>query len=371
MDVTLNLLQQIILNVRNYILAIGVPLHTEIDKGTEPKLSIVKQSKEEVHGEILVKSTPHNSTCFTCLIPLQEYLPDNNFGLDAELFIPALKKSNSDGAQLKQTPDTSPKHAVLLIEDHTIAQTIACALLESLHCSCDVADSGEKALQLCQEKSYALIFMDIGLPDIDGYEITHRIRTASLSKNSQTPIIGLSAHLGKEHKTKCINSGMNAVLNKPLTFDSCLDILHSYLTPENQVAQSSFFNDLPAKASELLKLDTFPLLDSKEGIKTSGNKNLLSEMLLFLVNEGLPADLALMKNAYSHKDWDKAQQIAHKIKGGALYVGTIKMKMACQYFERYWKTGQQQYLEELYQQMIEVIEATLIEIRHWLMDPCP
>ena len=59
--------------------------------------------------------------------------------------------------------------------------------------------------------------MDIGLPDMDGYQVTHHIRVQEVAKKRHTPIIALTAHVGEENKQRCIESGMNAVLTKPLS----------------------------------------------------------------------------------------------------------------------------------------------------------
>ncbi len=89
---------------------------------------------------------------------------------------------------------------------------------------------------------------------------------------------------------------------------------------------------------ELLQIDQFALLDVKEGLETTGTEELLKQMIQLMVDT-LPDDLALMEKAYSSHDWDKAQHFAHKIKAGAVYLGTHRLKMACQYFERYFKSG--------------------------------
>ena len=73
-----------------------------------------------------------------------------------------------------------------------------------------------------------------------------------------------------------------------------------------------------------------------------------------------------MEEAHQSRDWDKTQQLAHKIKGGAIYVGTVKTKIACQYLERYWKTGHSELLEELYQQAVTVIHESMQEVNRWL-----
>ena len=54
------------------------------------------------------------------------------------------------------------------------------------------------------------------------------------------------------------------------------------------------------------------------------------------------------------------------LRGGAVYVATIKMKMACQYLERYWKAGHRDLFEKLYQQTLMVIDDTVKTINQWL-----
>nr|WP_272946944.1 Hpt domain-containing protein [Legionella shakespearei] len=88
-------------------------------------------------------------------------------------------------------------------------------------------------------------------------------------------------------------------------------------------------------------------------------------MLQFMLSS-LPEDINQLKAAHDTLNWEKAQQIAHKIKGGVVYVGAIRMKMACQYLERYWKSGQRELLEQLYQQLLHVINESMAAIEQWV-----
>ncbi len=344
------------------------PSHQGIYKGTGLGLSLVKQFIEELHGEIYVESAPQKGTCFTCLIPLQESLLNNTFGVEEEQC--SAKPQETASRNTFTPPNKAMQRGhILIVEDHIIAQNVARTLLNSLGYTVDIAENGAKAIEFWQRTPYDLIFMDIGLPDLDGYEVTQFIRTQELTLNSHTTIVALSAHVGEEHKKQCINAGMDAVLIKPLTLKNCTEIMQKFI-PEHQSLKAPYpttqNSSLNQQQDSWLYLNALPIFDANEGIKTTGNKTLLIEMLRFMINEGLPMDLEEMKLAHQSGDWDKTQQIAHKIKGGALYVGTIKMKMACQYLEHYWKTGQQEHLERLYQQAILVVEETLIEIKQWL-----
>ena len=349
------------------------PSYQGIYKGAGLGLAVVKQFIDELGGEIYVESESRKGTCFTCIIPLQEPLLDDSFGIDEkpEKYTRTLYKK-SYAQQIRPTINNATNHLfrVLVVEDNTIAQTVAKSILAQLGCDTHLAETGQKALELWKNGHYDLMLMDIGLPDIDGYALTHQIRIQELAKKTHTPIIALTAHAGDENKQRCIEAGMNAVLIKPLTAKSCTDILNAFI-PGYQSQRSipekvSYFSELPEHNDSLFQLSEFPVLDIEAGIKTTSNESMLSEMLTVMVNESLPQDLELIKKAHSTLDWDKTQQIAHKIKGGAIYVGTIKIKMACQYLERYWKSGQRDLLERLYQQTIEVIDESIHEINRWL-----
>lgn len=129
----------------------------------------------------------------------------------------------------------------------------------------------------------------------------------------------------------------------------------------------SYTSDLPKKEKDFFHLSAFPLLDETIGLKAvSNHKPLLIRALNLLQEQSLPADLRALQEAHTLENWEHAQEVAHKIKGGCSYVGAIRMKIACQYFERYWKIGGRDLLEQLYQQMIDTIDESMIEIKAWL-----
>jgi len=113
---------------------------------------------------------------------------------------------------------------ILIVEDTKIAQKTAAMTLSALGCLIDTADSGKEALEKFKPGKYDLIFMDIGLPDIDGYTVTETIRSLE-PQNNQTPIMALTAHMEDECRDKSSESGMNGFVSKPLTTDEAKRIL--------------------------------------------------------------------------------------------------------------------------------------------------
>lgn len=128
----------------------------------------------------------------------------------------------------------------------------------------------------------------------------------------------------------------------------------------------NYAQDLPQNDADLFVLDAFPLLDKNEALKLGFTEVVWREILKMLTEADFAQDVAQMESAYAKKDWDKVQQLAHKIKGGAAYVGTVRMKIACQYLERYWKMGKRDLLEKLYQQAIGVIHETVAAVSEFL-----
>ncbi|MBL7479551.1 response regulator [Legionella bononiensis] len=349
------------------------PSYQGIYKGAGLGLAVVKQFIDELGGEIYVESESRKGSRFTCVIPLQEPLLDDDLGINEELeelMNSPYEKTYAQEIKPVCPDNTQQHHQVLVVEDNLIAQIVANSILSKLNCSIDIAETGKTALEYWKSHHYDLIFMDIGLPDMDGYEVTHLIRVHELSKKTHTPIIALTAHAGDENKKRCIDAGMNAVLTKPLTAVNCADIIDAFIPGKSQEAadKNAFINvsELPEHHEALFDLSSFPIFSEEEGIKTTGNKATLEQMLVFMVEDSLPNDLQLMKEAHDNLDWDKTQHLAHKIKGGAVYVGTVQLKMACQYLERYYKSGQREQLEPLYQQVLKVIDQTIKEIVKYL-----
>ncbi len=116
---------------------------------------------------------------------------------------------------------------VLLIEDDDLIIKVTTHLLSNLGCQVDVARSGSEALQL-SHKTHDIIFMDLGLPDITGFELTSQIRQQP-NGDANTPIIALTAHGSNEDRDKCFAFGMNDYVLKPAAQEELAQMLHRWV----------------------------------------------------------------------------------------------------------------------------------------------
>jgi signal transduction histidine kinase/CheY-like chemotaxis protein len=120
---------------------------------------------------------------------------------------------------------------ILLVEDVEINREIVQALLEPTQLVMDCAGNGVEAVRMFSEAplKYDMIFMDIQMPEMDGYEATRRIRALDIPAAKTIPIIAMTANVFREDVEKCLNVGMDSHVGKPLDFDEVLKCLHSYL----------------------------------------------------------------------------------------------------------------------------------------------
>ncbi len=128
----------------------------------------------------------------------------------------------------KALPDVLMKKRILLVEDNEINQKVAQKMLEKLGCSIEIATDGLKALECIGQKDYDVVLMDCQMPNMDGYEAATRIREGQKQQN--IPIIALTANAIKGTLEKCIASGMNSYISKPISLDSLKDALYEQLS---------------------------------------------------------------------------------------------------------------------------------------------
>lgn len=106
---------------------------------------------------------------------------------------------------------------VLIIEDTPMARMAAKVLLSKYTNQISLAKSGEEAVEMCQKIKFDCIFVDIGLPGIDGVETAKQIREIPLQKNAQ--LIALTANENANLQKQCFSVGMKAFINKPIDED--------------------------------------------------------------------------------------------------------------------------------------------------------
>jgi signal transduction histidine kinase/DNA-binding response OmpR family regulator len=133
--------------------------------------------------------------------------------------------------------DNFGDYHLLLAEDMDINREIAIALLEPTRIGIDSVTNGAEALRMFSEAPdrYDMIFMDVQMPEMDGYEATRRIRAIGTPRARGIPIVAMTANVFREDVERCIEAGMDDHLGKPLNLDEMLDKLRRYLPQLEQI----------------------------------------------------------------------------------------------------------------------------------------
>jgi len=120
---------------------------------------------------------------------------------------------------------------ILLVEDVEINREIVQTLLEPAQLEIDCAENGVEAVRMFNEDpdKYDMIFMDVQMPEMDGYEATRRIRAMDTPAAKTVPIVAMTANVFREDIERCLEAGMNSHIGKPLDFKDVLEKLNTYL----------------------------------------------------------------------------------------------------------------------------------------------
>ena len=114
---------------------------------------------------------------------------------------------------------------VLLVEDTLINQKLAMRLLEKEGCQVDLAINGREAVAKWESGVFDLILMDVQMPEMDGYEATGSIRAREALAGGHIPIVAMTANAFKQDEEKCLESGMDAYLSKPVQREKLVEVL--------------------------------------------------------------------------------------------------------------------------------------------------
>jgi CheY-like chemotaxis protein len=197
--------------------------------GTGLGLTISKSIIEMMNGKIWVESKPGEGSVFGFSVKMKR----TDIKFDGRSTRVVVKGKND----IPQTA-TENDHGIfkgrkmLLTEDVEINREIVMSLLEPTGIEIECAENGAEAIQKfsAAPERYDIIFMDIQMPNMDGYEATKRLRALNIPRAAQVPIVAMTANVFREDVEKCLKTGMNDHVGKPLDLSEIMEKLRQYLS---------------------------------------------------------------------------------------------------------------------------------------------
>ncbi|MGD8110019.1 response regulator [Vibrio sp. TRT 17S01] len=227
---------------------------------------------------------------------------------------------------------------VLLTEDNEINQQIAIELMEGKGLSVTVANNGQEALNQLQssikQPPFDIIFMDLQMPVMDGYEASKQIR--SQPEYDDIPLIAMTAHAMVEERDRCLKLGMNDHVSKPIDPEVLFQTIRKWCESKlgtvtlessaNQIAPEKVnADDVKPVVNAPLELKDVTSLDFRNGmLRVAGNENLYKKLLSQLIDKEFnftdKLEIALEK-----EDYEFAELTAHTLKGSAGNLGAVRL----------------------------------------------
>ena len=306
--------------------------------GTGLGLSIVKNLIVLQNGDITVESALGKGTTFSFYIPygIAEEQPDT-------ITTAGVHPIEGNANKLLR---------VLVVDDNTINQSLMRHLLLQWNIDFDIAYNGVEALAQLRKEDYGLVLMDLQMPQMDGYTAAEKIRE-ELKLN--IPIIAMTAHALPGEREKCLLSGMNEYISKPIKEEALFKMISGFgLNEENT-------QELKRKESNKV----FRYIDLTYMQSVSAGDKAFEQMVTQQFIDQIPADLQQMCSAYRDQEFAMVKLRAHDLKSSVAIMGLLSLlQEKLDLLER--STAQDPITEQILQEVAQVLQAALSEAELFL-----
>lgn len=266
----------------------------------------------------------------------------------------------------------------LLVEDNLINQKVATKMLESLGCHVDTAVNGKEALDILDDKSNNIVFMDVQMPVMGGFEATELIREREKTTRQRVPIVAMTAHAMKGDREKCIEVGMDEYISKPVKpfelekiLQSLLNVKFDYYS-KDEIQNAVGLNNISSKetirnpeleqvivtitdkeklTSSSLTTD-ISIFDKEQALNRIGDDIEFFKELIVLFIEDIPSQIEKMYALIEAKDYSVLSRAAHTLKGSAANMGANLFSAECYKLETASKKPEGIDLKELVENIV-------------------
>ncbi|MCP4711173.1 MAG: response regulator, partial [Planctomycetes bacterium] len=224
---------------------------------------------------------------------------------------------------------------ILLVEDNAVNQKVAKLLLEGMGYKVTVAENGQEAVEKWSADSFNLILMDCQMPVMDGFEATAEIHRLEKDKG-HTPIIAMTAHAMVGDREKCLESGMDDYLSKPMQKKAVKEVLSKWLQNQSCSADEIGTVSTPEYQADLSGQDdpetmTWDLEYALEAL--DGDVETLKQAIEIFIDSS-DDDLHQLQAAIADNQVNQIVHQTHKIKGGAAGIGAKGVQAVAQIMEK-------------------------------------
>lgn len=332
-------------------------MHNRNIEGTGLGLAIVKKLSDLMGGSVTVHSVPGEGSEFTFELP-QKLGSNPEFG---EISV----NYSSTGQSVYSHSFEAPDAHVLVVDDLPVNQLVIVNLLKDTRIHIDTAGSGRECLELAAKQRYDLILMDHMMPEMDGIETYHRLRSDSASPNSATPVIMLTANALAGMREEYLDEGFADYITKPVRGEKLEEVISRNLPAELVLPPSEPTEEKPADTGEFAGLtEKLPQLNINMAMMYCCESPELYVDILKDYSDGGRYDE--MQRAFAEKRWEDYRICAHSLKSTSRTIGLDGLSERARASEFALKNGCTEFAELNHEELMKEYSEALDIIREYL-----
>ena len=255
---------------------------------------------------------------------------------------------------------TAPDANVLVIDDNPMNLVVFKSLLKQTRINVDTANSGDEGLVLAYDKKYDVIFFDHMMPEKDGIETLHEMRTQDKNPNVKTPSVCLTANAISGAREFYINAGFDDYLTKPIDSEKLESLLISYLPKDKIITDIMGFDEQDDGKDdlddELLSLNENDWIDVRIGLANSGSKDAYMP-LLKIFYESMEEKADEIEGFYRDGNLKDYTIKVHALKSSARLIGAMEFGEKAQELENAGKSDDIEFIRKHHEVFMDELRS--------------
>lgn len=328
-------------------------------EGTGLGLTLTKCFTEMMGGELSVESVYGEGSTFTAYIR-QEIVKADPIG-DFEERIARKRQQRENSSQGLHAPGCK----VLVVDDVQMNCKVFCGLLKETGIEIDTAFSGREALNKCQDKKYHMIYMDHRMPNMDGIECLHELRSMD-TPNNDTPVIVLTANAISGMREVYLEEGFDDYLSKPIEVKYLEESIRKYASDwlvetGKDHKTESVIQEKKEERSQLSLQEKYPELNTNLGLMYCMNdEDFYQEMIKEYAGEDKSN---LLRECLAAGNYDDFRTFVHAVKSTSLNIGAEHLSEKAKRLEYAAKESDISYIHSNFDEFISEYESLLKKIK--------
>lgn len=327
-------------------------------EGTGLGLTLTKCFVEMMGGELSVESVYGEGSTFTAYIR-QEIVKDDPIG-DFEERIARKREQRENSSQGLHAPGCK----VLVVDDVQMNCKVFCGLLKETGIEIDTAFSGREALNRCQNKKYNIIYMDHRMPNMDGIECLHELRSMD-TPNNDTPVIILTANAISGMREVYLEEGFDDFLSKPIEVKYLEDSIRKYASdwlvePVKDNRTENVIEENKAESSQISLQEKYPELNVNLGLMYCMNdEDFYQEMIKEYAGEDKSN---ILKECLASGNYNDFRTFVHAVKSTSLNIGAEQLSEKAKRLEKAAKELDIPYIHSNFDEFLLEYESLIKKI---------